>query len=234
MIELAGIRRDYRVGGQALPVLKGIDLTVEEGEFLAIMGPSGSGKSTLMQILGLLDRPTAGGYRLLGRDVTRLSDDEGAALRSRTIGFVFQMFNLLPRTSALDNVGLPMIYAGLPGRRERAAELLRRVGLGDRLDHAPNQLSGGQQQRVAIARALVNSPRLIFADEPTGNLASDQAGEILGLLASLNHDGITVVMVTHEPDIAAHARRVLSLKDGRVVSDERRAAAALPAARRAA
>ncbi|MDE2292443.1 MAG: ABC transporter permease [Elusimicrobia bacterium] len=222
LIELKGVRRDYHADGQVLPVLKGIDLTVEAGEFLAIMGPSGSGKSTLMHILGLLDRPTAGCYRLLGRDVSRLSDDEGAAFRSRTIGFVFQMFNLLPRTSALDNVGLPMIYAGLPGRGARADELLRHVGLADRVDHSPSQLSGGQQQRVAIARALVNRPRLIFADEPTGNLASSQADGILDLLESLNREGITIVMVTHEPDIAARASRVLTLKDGRTVADERR------------
>ncbi len=221
LIELRGVTKTYLVGGHRLDVLKGIDLTIEAGEFVAIMGPSGSGKSTLTQILGLLDRPTSGSYRFLGLDVTGLSDDEGAALRSRTIGFVFQMFNLLARTSAQDNAGLPMLYTGEPGRAERAAEVLREVGLGDRLDHAPNQLSGGQQQRVAIARALVNKPRLIFADEPTGNLASDQAEEILGRLVNMNASGITVVMVTHEPDIAAYAKRVIKIKDGRVVSDER-------------
>ncbi|HMZ27196.1 MAG TPA: ABC transporter ATP-binding protein, partial [Elusimicrobiota bacterium] len=161
--------------GEELEVLKNVTLTIREGEFVAIMGPSGSGKSTLLQILGLLDRPTSGAYKLLGRDVSRLTDDEGAALRSRTIGFIFQMFNLLPRTTAQANVELPMIYANAPGRPTRARELLSSVGLGDRLDHRPNQLSGGQQQRVAIARALANRPRLIFADEPTGNLASDQA-----------------------------------------------------------
>src|ERR1019366_1830879 len=189
--------------------------------FVAIMGPSGSGKATLMQIIGLLDRPTSGAYRLMGRDVSNLSDDEGAALRSRTIGFIFQMFNLLKRTSTLDTVALPLIYSGAPDRDARATELLERVGLGDRLDHAPNQLSGGQQQRVAIARALVNRPRILFADEPTGNLASDQAEDILGLIGALNREGITVIMVTHEPDIAAHARRIIRVKDGLVVADER-------------
>ncbi|MDE2290609.1 MAG: ABC transporter ATP-binding protein, partial [Elusimicrobia bacterium] len=200
LIELRRITRSYLVGGSELKVLKGIDLDVEEGEFLAIMGPSGSGKSTLMQILGLLDRPTTGSYELMGLDVSRLSDDEGASLRSRTIGFVFQMFNLLARTSAMDNAMLPMIYANAPNRVERSTEVLMEVGLGERLDHKPNQLSGGQQQRVAIARALVNRPRIIFADEPTGNLASDQAEEILGQLKLLNRAGITVILVTHEPD----------------------------------
>ncbi len=210
------------MGDSELEVLKGIDLRIEEGEFVAIMGPSGSGKSTLMQILGLLDRPSSGAYRLMGRDVSRLSDDEGAALRSRTIGFVFQMFNLLARTSAADNVALPMIYAGAEGRPERAREMLRRVGLEDRLDHKPNQLSGGQQQRVAIARALVNGPRVLFADEPTGNLASAQAEEVLRQLRELHQSGLTLILVTHEPDIAAYAERIVRIKDGSIVSDERK------------
>ncbi|MFA5139413.1 MAG: ABC transporter permease [Elusimicrobiota bacterium] len=230
IIELEGISRSYWVGGEELKVLKGVSLKIEEGEFVAIMGPSGSGKSTLMQIIGLLDRPTGGMYRLLGLDVSRLSDDEGAALRSKTIGFIFQMFNLLSRTSAKDNVELPMIYSGTPDRRSRAEKLLSEVGLADRMEHRPNELSGGQQQRVAIARSLVNHPRIIFADEPTGNLASDQADEILAILERLNREGITVVMVTHEPDIAAHARRIIRLKDGVVVSDETHAPHAAPKA----
>ena len=220
LIELEGVTRSYMVGGGELMVLKGIDLKIEAGEFVAIMGPSGSGKSTTMQILGLLDRPSSGTYRLLGRDVSNLSDDEGAVLRSKTIGFIFQMFNLLARTSALDNVALPMIYSGEKDRVGRATEVLKWVGLADRLDHAPNQLSGGQQQRVAIARALVNRPKILFADEPTGNLASDQADEILRRLKDLNRSGITVIMVTHEPDIAAHAKRIIKITDGLIVSDE--------------
>ncbi|MCX5796700.1 MAG: ABC transporter permease [Elusimicrobia bacterium] len=220
LIEIKGITRSYQVGGSELKVLKGIDLTIEEGEFVAIMGPSGSGKSTLMQILGLLDRPTSGQYHLLGRDVSRLSDDEGAILRSRTIGFIFQMFNLLARTSALDNVALPMIYSGAPNREERALDVLKQVGLQDRIHHKPNELSGGQQQRVAVARSLVNHPKIIFADEPTGNLASDQAEDILNQPKLLNRGGITIIMVTHEPDIAAHAKRIIRIKDGMVVADE--------------
>ncbi len=219
-IELRGIGRSYQVADGELNVLKDISLIIEEGEFVAIVGPSGSGKSTLMQILGLLDRPTCGTYKLDGRDVSQLSDDEGALLRSKTIGFIFQMFNLLPRTSALENVLLPMIYSGTANRQERAKELLNRVGLGDRMGHWPNQLSGGQQQRVAIARALVNRPRIVFADEPTGNLASEQAEEILEILQLLNQAGITVILVTHDPDIAAHARRVIHLKDGRITDDQ--------------
>jgi macrolide transport system ATP-binding/permease protein len=220
LIEIRGITRSYMVGGTELKVLKGIDLDIEEGEFVAIMGPSGSGKSTLMQILGLLDRPSSGKFHLLGRDVSNLSDDEGAILRSRTIGFIFQMFNLLARTSALDNVALPMIYSGAPNRDERAVDVLKQVGLDDRIHHRPNELSGGQQQRVAIARSLVNHPKIIFADEPTGNLASDQAEDILRHLQLLNRGGITIIMVTHEPDIAAHAKRIIRIKDGVVVADE--------------
>ncbi|MFI5347282.1 MAG: ABC transporter permease [Elusimicrobiota bacterium] len=234
LIELSGVRKTYLVGGGKLDVLKGITLDIQEGEFVAIMGPSGSGKSTLMQIMGLLDRPTSGSFHLLGLDVSNLTDDEGAALRSRVIGFIFQMFNLLARTSALDNVALPMLYTGEPGREERATELLKEIGLGDRLDHAPNQLSGGQQQRVAIARALTNKPRLIFADEPTGNLASDQAEEVLKRLVGFNDSGITVVMVTHEPDIAAYAKRIIKLKDGLIVQDEANASPRIPFGRQVA
>ncbi len=222
LIELNGIGRSYWVADGELKVLKEVSLSIDAGEFVAIVGPSGSGKSTLMQILGLLDRPTYGTYHLMGQDVSRLSDDQGAALRSKTIGFIFQMFNLLSRTSALDNVALPMIYSGAPNRDERAKEVLINVGLADRMDHKPNQLSGGQQQRVAIARSLVNRPKILFADEPTGNLASDQAEDILRQLQALNDTGITVIMVTHDPDIAAHARRILHIKDGRIVSDERK------------
>ncbi len=189
LIELEEITRSYRVGEDNLVVLKGITLTIEEGEFVAIMGASGSGKSTLMQIIGLLDRPSSGRYRLLGQDVSRLSDNGTAALRSRTIGFIFQMFNLLARASALDNVMLPLIYTGQKDRAARAMELLSQVGLSDRMDHHPNQLSGGQQQRVAIAQALANRPRLLFADEPTGNLASAQSEEMLGPAAGTQPEG---------------------------------------------
>jgi macrolide transport system ATP-binding/permease protein len=220
IIEINNITKSYWIDKEELRILKGINLKIEEGEFVAIMGPSGSGKSTLMQILGLLDRPTSGTYHLLGLDVSKLSDDEGAAIRSKTIGFIFQMFNLLARTSALNNVMLPMIYSGSPDRSRRSHELLAQVGLSDRTDHKPNELSGGQQQRVAVARALVNNPRIIFADEPTGNLASSQAEEILQNLKALNRKGITIIMVTHEPDIAAHAKRICHLKDGMIVSDE--------------
>jgi len=220
VIEMVNITRSYQMGENNLKVLHEVTLKIETGEFVAIMGPSGSGKSTLMQIMGLLDRPTSGRYSLLGRDVSNLSDDEGAVLRSQTLGFIFQQFNLLPRTSALDNVILPMIYAGKENREERGCELLRAVGLEDRMDHQPNQLSGGQQQRVAIARALVNKPVILFADEPTGNLASDQANDILKLITTLNHEGLTIVLVTHDPAIAAHARRVIHLMDGALVEDK--------------
>jgi macrolide transport system ATP-binding/permease protein len=228
LIELQNLCRSYWVGEGELQVLKKISLQIESGEFVAIVGPSGSGKSTLMQILGLLDRPTRGSYSLMGHDVSKLTDDEGAALRSRTIGFIFQMFNLLARTSALDNVMLPLIYSGASDRQNRATALLEQVGLADRMDHKPNQLSGGQQQRVAIARALVNQPKILFADEPTGNLASDQAEEILHQLEELNRSGITIIMVTHDPEIAAHARRVIHIKDGEIVADETQNPTALP------
>jgi macrolide transport system ATP-binding/permease protein len=223
ILELKNITRSYRLARakEDLKILKGINLTIEEGEFVAIRGPSGSGKSTLMQIMGLLDRPTSGVLRLAGWDASALSDDEGAHLRSQTIGFIFQMFNLLARTSALDNVLLPMLYSTTPHRMERARELLTDMGLADRMGHKPNELSGGQQQRVAIARALANRPKILFADEPTGNLASDQAEEILQKLERLNRSGLTVILVTHEAEIAAHARRVIKIKDGQIVSDER-------------
>jgi len=220
VIEMTDISRSYQMGGNELKVLKEITLNIEAGEFVAIMGPSGSGKSTLMQIMGLLDRPTSGRYCLLGRDVSRLSDDEGAVLRSQMLGFVFQLFNLLPRTSALGNVILPMIYTGQGHRAERGRELLQEMGLADRMHHQPNQLSGGQQQRVAIARALTNKPQVLFADEPTGNLSSEQAKDILELLRNLNQQGLTIVLVTHELEIAAYARRIIKLNDGVITEDK--------------
>ncbi|HBE88468.1 MAG TPA: MacB family efflux pump subunit [Elusimicrobia bacterium] len=219
MIELKGIRKIYRMGGEDLEVLKGVDLTVKEGEFVAIMGPSGSGKSTLMHILGLLDRPSAGSFRLYGREIGGLDDGELSYLRARIIGFVFQQFNLLPRMTAAENVSLPQIYLGEKARPEEALRHLAAVGLSDRSGHRPNQLSGGQQQRVAIARSMVNEPRIVFADEPTGNLASAQADEIMNIFKGLNERGITVVLVTHEPDIAAWANRVIKLKDGLIIED---------------
>lgn len=220
LISLEKIRRVYQMGNSELEILKEVSLEILEGEFLAIMGPSGSGKSTLMQILGLLDRPTSGSYHLMGQDVSHLSNDQCAILRSKTIGFIFQMFNLLPRTSSIDNVILPMLYAGKPDREARGRELLVEVGMKDRLFHKPNQLSGGQQQRVAIARALVNHPKILFADEPTGNLATEQSEEILAHLKNLNKSGITIIMVTHEPDIAAHADRIIHIRDGLIISDQ--------------
>jgi putative ABC transport system ATP-binding protein len=224
MIELRGLEKTYRTGGVDTPVLHGIDLTIDEGEFVALMGPSGTGKSTLMNILGLLDRPTGGTYTLAGQDLTRLDDNQLSAIRNRRIGFVFQLFNLLPRVSVLQNVLLPFLYTDPypQSAKEKAQGLLRSVGLGERMSFKPNALSGGQQQRVAIARALVNEPALILADEPTGNLDSVASQEILEIFDRIHAQGRTIVMVTHEPDVAAHASRVVTLKDGRVASDEKR------------
>lgn len=220
------MRKIYRMGDVGVEALRDVSLTIREGEFVAIMGASGSGKSTLMNILGCLDRPTAGRYFLAGQDVARLSRNELAEVRNRLVGFVFQNFNLLARTSAVENVALPLLYAGTPKRErwQRAEEALRQVGLGDRLSHLPNQMSGGQQQRVAIARALVTNPRLILADEPTGNLDSRTSLEIMTLLQDLWRNSLTIVMVTHEPDMAESAERVIVMKDGTIQSDTAREA----------
>jgi putative ABC transport system ATP-binding protein len=221
LIEARGLTKVYAMGGQTVHALRGVSLDIEEGEFVAIMGASGSGKSTLMNILGCLDQPTEGSLRLAGEPVEGMQPDQLASIRNRRIGFVFQQFNLLPRTSALENVELPMVYAGVraPERRARAMESLAKVGLAERANHTPAELSGGQQQRVAIARALVNKPQLILADEPTGALDSQTSEEIMRLLAELNAQGMTVVMVTHEHDIAAWARRRVVFRDGRIVED---------------
>jgi putative ABC transport system ATP-binding protein len=219
LIETSGLTKVYRTGTIDLQVLNGITLSIDAGEFVAIMGPSGSGKSTYMNILGCLDRPTVGSYILDGEDVSRLSDNRLADVRNQKFGFVFQSFNLLPRTTALRQVELPMLYAGRPGREERAKWALARVGLADRMDHRPNQLSGGQQQRVAIARALVNDPVVIMADEPTGALDTRTSFEIMDIFQELNREGKTVVMVTHEMEIAQHATRIIRFKDGDVVED---------------
>ncbi|MCP9198334.1 ABC transporter ATP-binding protein [Gramella sp. GC03-9] len=229
VIEISKITRDFPLGQEVVKVLKGIDLEIERGEYVAFMGPSGSGKSTLMNLLGCLDTPTSGTYILNGKDVSQMSDDELAEIRNKEIGFVFQTFNLLPRTTALDNVALPMVYAGASKseRVERAKEVLQSVGLGDRMDHKPNQLSGGQRQRVAVGRALVNKPSIILADEPTGNLDSKTSVEIMNLFDEIHANGNTVILVTHEEDIAMHAHRVIRLKDGIVESDERKAVGSL-------
>jgi putative ABC transport system ATP-binding protein len=220
VIEIREIAKVYRMGDMEVHALRGASLQVNAGEMVSIMGPSGSGKSTLMNIIGCLDQATSGQYLLDGIDVNSLSDDQLAAVRSRKIGFVFQSFNLLPRTTALQNVELPLVYAGGKNRRERATAALQRVGLGDRLHHRPNELSGGQQQRVAIARALINDPAIILADEPTGNLDSQSGAEIMAIFQALNEqNGITVVFVTHEPDIAEHTRRIVRLMDGYIVED---------------
>ncbi|MEM6326635.1 MAG: ABC transporter ATP-binding protein [Bacteroidota bacterium] len=223
VIEITDVWKTYEMGTQKVHALRGCSLEVEEGEYVAVMGPSGSGKSTLMNVIGCLDVPTKGRYQLAGRDVSRLSDDDLAAVRNGEIGFVFQTFNLLPRQDCLENVELPLVYAGTSRkeRRERAAEALRSVGLGDRMDHKPNELSGGQRQRVAVARALVNRPAILLADEPTGNLDSRTSADIMRLFERLYRQGNTILVVTHEDDIAEHARRVVRLRDGAVETDVR-------------
>ncbi|HSQ33042.1 MAG TPA: ABC transporter ATP-binding protein [Gemmatimonadaceae bacterium] len=224
IIVTRGIKREYDMGGEIVRALRGIDLAIGRNEYVAIMGPSGSGKSTLMNIIGCLDTPNAGEYWLNGQLVSTMSDDALARVRNKEIGFVFQTFNLLPRATALHNVELPLVYAGVSAedRRRRAKEALDKVQLADRMDHRPNELSGGQRQRVAIARALVNNPSILLADEPTGNLDSQTSEEIMRVFENLASTGQTVVMVTHEPDIAAHARRVVVLRDGLISTDERR------------
>ncbi len=221
IIRIEGLERRYDMGGEIIHALRGVSLTISRNEYVAIMGPSGSGKSTMMNVLGCLDTPDAGSYWLNGQEVSQLTDDALARVRNKEIGFVFQTFNLLPRASALHNVELPLVYAGVSasGRSERARQALDRVGLGDRMHHRPNELSGGQRQRVAIARALVNDPSILLADEPTGNLDSNTSEEIMAVFAELHRLGQTVIMVTHEPDIAEHAERVVTLRDGRVESD---------------
>lgn len=222
LIKITQIKRDFILGSETINVLKGIDLEIQKGEYVALMGPSGSGKSTLMNILGCLDTPTSGTYILNNKDVSQMHDDDLAEVRNKEIGFVFQTFNLLPRTTALDNVALPMIYAGYSKseRHKRAKEVLSQVGLQDRMDHQPNQLSGGQRQRVAVARALVNHPSIILADEPTGNLDSKTSIEIMKLFGDIHKKGNTVILVTHEEDIAKYAHRIIRLKDGMIENDE--------------
>lgn len=223
IIDIKAITRDFQLGSETVNVLKGIDLLINKGEYVALMGPSGSGKSTLMNILGCLDTPTSGSYILNGKQVSEMPDDELAGIRNKEIGFVFQTFNLMPRTTALDNVALPMVYAGFSKseRNERATEVLTQVGLADRMDHKPNQLSGGQRQRVAVGRALVNKPSIILADEPTGNLDSKTSVEIMKLFGEIHANGNTVILVTHEEDIADHAHRIIRLRDGVIENDSR-------------
>lgn len=223
IIKLRQIRRDFPLGSQIVKVLKGIDLEVKPNEYVALMGPSGSGKSTLMNLLGCLDTPTSGEYWLNGKDVSQMTDNDLAEVRNSEIGFVFQTFNLLPRSTALENVALPLVYAGMPSsdRQKRAEDVLESVGLGDRMDHRPNQLSGGQRQRVAVARALVNHPSIILADEPTGNLDSKTSIEIMKLFGDIHALGNTVILVTHEEEIAQYAHRIIRLRDGVIESDEK-------------
>jgi putative ABC transport system ATP-binding protein len=221
VIAVRALTRSYEMGAEVVQALRGLDLEIRRNEYVAIMGPSGSGKSTLMNMIGCLDTPSSGEYWLNGQEVSRMGDDALARVRNKEIGFVFQTFNLLPRATALHNVELPLVYAGTTARerRARAEEALRRVGLADRMHHRPNELSGGQRQRVAIARALVNRPSILLTDEPTGNLDSSTSEEIMRVFATLHDEGQTLIMVTHEPDIAAHAKRVVVLRDGRVESD---------------
>lgn len=222
VIELRNIIRDFKLGSQTVHVLKGIDLEIKKGEYVALMGPSGSGKSTLMNLLGCLDTPTSGSYNLAGRDVSQMKDNELAEVRNKEIGFVFQTFNLIPRQTALQNVALPLVYAGKTKetRIAQAKNVLNEVGLADRMDHRPNQLSGGQRQRVAIGRALVNSPSIILADEPTGNLDSTTSLEIMKLFDEIHKNGNTLIIVTHEEEIAQYAHRIIRLRDGMIESDE--------------
>ena len=223
IIQASHLKKVYQMDVLETTVLSDVSFNIHKGEFVAIMGPSGSGKSTLMHILGALDTPTSGTYILDGEEVSKLSDDQLAGIRNRKIGFIFQAFNLLPRTSALKNVCLPMVYAGIPKeeRFERAKKYLEMVGLGDRMEYFSNQLSGGQQQRVAIARGLAMNPSILLADEPTGNIASNQAAEIMDIFQKLNKQGHTIVMITHEADIAGHAKRIIQLKDGKIVRDKK-------------
>ncbi|MGH7203934.1 MAG: ABC transporter ATP-binding protein [Candidatus Levyibacteriota bacterium] len=222
MIQISHLSKIYHTGAGETVALGDVSFTIKKGEYVAIMGPSGSGKSTLMHLLGCLDRPTTGTYILDGENVANLSEDELADIRNRKIGFIFQAFNLLPRTTILQNVMLPMRYAGIPleEREKRARKYLEMIGLGERLNHTSNQISGGQQQRVAIARGLAMDPAILLADEPTGNIASAQAEEVMAIFQRINNEGHTVVMITHEPDIAAHAKRVITVKDGKIVNDQ--------------
>jgi putative ABC transport system ATP-binding protein len=221
MIDIKGLKREFTVGAEIVKALRGIDVSVAKNEYLAMMGPSGSGKSTLMNLLGCLDTPTAGEYNLNGTDVSSLKDDDLAEIRNKEIGFIFQTFNLLPRLTALENVSLPLVYAGYSAeeRKRKAIDVLGKVGLGDRMDHRPNQLSGGQRQRVAVARALVNDPSIILADEPTGNLDSKTSLDIMRLFEEIHQMGNTLIVVTHEEEVASHAHRILRLRDGLVESD---------------